>query len=61
MADAQGCRRQAECTRLSETNVTPASAAIMQSMARSWVTLANQMDRLEERDPVNAAHIALSR
>jgi len=34
---------------------------IMQSMARSWVALGNQMDRLEERDPVNAAHLALAR
>jgi hypothetical protein len=30
-------------------------------MARSWVALGNQMDRLEERDPVNAAHLALAR
>jgi hypothetical protein len=62
MADAQECRRQAaECTRLSRTDVTPASEAIMRGMARSWVALGNQMDRLEERDPVNAAHLALAR
>jgi hypothetical protein len=33
----------------------------MRSMARSWTALANQMDRLDERDPVNAAHLALAR
>jgi hypothetical protein len=33
----------------------------MRGMARSWVALGNQMDRLEERDPVNAAHLALAR
>jgi hypothetical protein len=27
----------------------------MRSMARSWTALANQMDRLDEREPVNAA------
>jgi hypothetical protein len=30
-------------------------------MARSWVALANQMDRLNEHDPINAAHLALAR
>jgi hypothetical protein len=30
-------------------------------MARSWVALANQMDRLDERDPANAADLALAR
>jgi hypothetical protein len=52
MADAQECRRQCHaCVRSDHAE-----------HARSWVTLlANQMDRLEERDPVNAAHIALSR
>jgi hypothetical protein len=62
MADAQECRRQsAECTRLCRTNVTPQSEAIMRSMARSWVALANQLDRLGERELVNAAHLALAR
>ena len=62
MADAQECRRQAaECTRLSHTDVAPASEAIIRSMARSWTALANQMDRLDERDPVSAAHLALAR
>jgi len=62
MADAQECRRQAaECARLSRTDVTLQSEAIVQGMARSWTALANQMDRLNDRDPVNAAHLALER
>jgi hypothetical protein len=62
MADAQECRRQAaECTRLSRTRVTIRSETIMRGMARSWVALAVQMDRLDEHDPVNAAHLALPR
>ena len=62
MADAQECRRlAAECVRLSKTDVTPASGSIMQGMARSWAALANQMDPLNERDPVNAAYLARSR
>jgi hypothetical protein len=60
MADAHECRRQAaECTRLAETDVAPQSEVIMRSMARSWNALANQMDRLDERDPVNAARLVL--
>jgi hypothetical protein len=56
MADTQKCRRQAaECSRLSQADVTPASEAIMR------VALANQMDRLNEHDPINAAHLALAR
>ena len=56
MADAQECRRQAaECTRLSRTRVAIRSQTIMRSMARSWVALAVQMDRLDEHDPANAA------
>jgi hypothetical protein len=62
MADANECRRQAaECTRLAETDIAPQSEVIMRSMARSWTALANQMDRLDERDPVNSAHLALAR
>jgi hypothetical protein len=62
MADAHECRRQAaECTRLAETDIAPQSEVIMRSMARSWTALANQMDRLDDRDPVNAAHLALAR
>ena len=62
MANAQECRRQAaECTRLSQTDVTVQSKTIMRSMARSWVALANQMDRLAEHDLVIAAHLALAR
>lgn len=62
MADAQECRRQAaECTRLSKTDVLPQSETAMQGMARSWTALANQMDRLLEYDPVNAAHLKLAR
>jgi hypothetical protein len=62
MADANECRRQAaECTRLAETDIAPQSEVIMRSMARSWTALANQMDRLDERDPVNAAHLAVTR
>jgi hypothetical protein len=62
MADALECRRQAaECTRLAETDVAPQSEVIMRGMARSWTALANQMDRLDERDPVNAAHLTLAR
>ena len=33
----------------------------MRGMARSWVALAVQMDRLDEHDPVNATHLALPR
>jgi hypothetical protein len=62
MADAHECRRQAaECTRLAETDVAPQSEVIMRSMARSWTALANQMDRLDDRDPVNAARLVLAR
>ena len=62
MADALGCRQQdAECTRLAETDVAPQSEVILRGMARSWTALANQMDRLDERDPDNAARLALAR
>jgi hypothetical protein len=62
MADAHECRRQAaECTRLAETDVAPQTEVIMRSMARSWTALANQMDRLDDRDPVNAARLVLAR
>lgn len=62
MADAQECRRQAaECSRLSRTNVTLESETIMRNMARSWVALANQMDRLDEQNHINAMHLALAR
>jgi hypothetical protein len=62
MADAHECRRQAaECNRLAETDVAPQSEVIMRSMARSWTALANQMDRLDDRDPVNAARLLLAR
>ena len=62
MANAQECRRQAtECIRLSGTGVGPQSENIMRGMARSWVALANQMDRLAEHDLVIAAHLALAR
>ena len=48
VADAQECRRQAaECTRLSLTDISFQSETTMRGMARSWVALANQMDRLE--------------
>jgi hypothetical protein len=43
-------RQAAECTRLAETDIAPQSEVIMRSMAR-----------LDERDPVNAAHLALAR
>jgi hypothetical protein len=62
MPDANECRGQAaECIRLSKTEVVPQSEAIMRGMARSWTALANQMDRLTEHDPANAAHLALAR
>jgi hypothetical protein len=62
MADAQECWRQAaECARLSQTDVMRKTETIMLGMARSWISLANQMDRLDEYDPVNAAHLALPR
>jgi hypothetical protein len=62
MADAHECRRQAaECARLAGTDIAPQSEVIMRSMARSWTALANQMERLDDRDPVNAAHLARAR
>ena len=62
MADAQECRRQAaECNRLSKTDVSLESKTIMRNMAKSWVALANQMDRLDHRDPEKAAHLGLAR
>jgi hypothetical protein len=62
MADAQECWRQAaECARLSQTDVTRKTETIMLGMARSWISLAKQMDRLADRDPLNAAHLALAR
>ena len=45
----------------SRSEVTLESETIMRNMARSWVALANQMDRLDERDQANAAHLALAR
>jgi hypothetical protein len=51
----------AECTRLAETDIAPQSEVIMRNMARSWTALANQMDRLDDRDPVNAARLTLAR
>jgi hypothetical protein len=62
MADAQECWRQAaECARLSQTDVTRKTETIMLGMARSWISLAKQMEGLDEHDPVNAAHLALAR
>jgi hypothetical protein len=62
MADAQECWRQAaECARLSQTDVTRKTETIMLGMARSWISLAKQMDRLDDHDPVNAAYLALAR
>ena len=62
MADAEECWRQAaECARLSQTDVMRKTETIMLGMARSWISLANQMERLDEHDPVNAAHLALAR
>jgi hypothetical protein len=62
MADAEECWRQAaECARLSQTDVTRKTETIMLGMARSWISLANQMERLDEHDPVNAAHLAPAR
>ena len=62
MPDAQECWRQAaECARLSQTDVTRKTETIMLGMARSWISLAKQMDRLDKDDPVNAAHLALAR
>jgi hypothetical protein len=43
---------------VSQTHVAPQSEA---GMTRSWVALANQMDRPDERDDINAAHLALAR
>ena len=62
MAGAEECWRQAaECARLSQTDVTRKTETIMLGMARSWISLANQMERLDEHDPVNAAHLAPAR
>jgi hypothetical protein len=62
MADALECRRQAaECIRLSGTGVGSQSENIMRRVARNWVAVANQMDRLAEHDLVIAAHLALAR
>ena len=62
MADAEECWRQAaECARLSQTDVTRKTETIMLGMSRSWISLANQMERLDEHDPANAAHLALAR
>jgi hypothetical protein len=62
MADANECWRQAaECIRLSKIEVVPQSETIMRGMARSWTALANQMDRLTDHDPANAAQLALAR
>ena len=62
MADAEECWRQAaECARLSQTDVTRKTETITLGMARSWISLANQMERLDEHDPANAAHLALAR
>ena len=62
MADAEECWRQAaECARLSQTDVMRKTETIMLGMVRSWISLANQMERLDEHDPVNAAHLALAR
>ena len=50
--DAVYCRREAErCVKLSETATTPNLKTILLSMARSWIHLANQMDRLHELKP----------
>lgn len=62
MADADECRRQAsECRRLSQTDVTVEVGSIMRNMSKSWLGLANQMNRLDERNPALAAHLALTR
>ena len=63
MADAKECRRQAlECSRLSQTSdVAPRLRFVLRGMAKSWITLANQMDRLAAFDRPMATHLALAR
>jgi hypothetical protein len=62
MADANECRRQsAECARLEVIVVAGPVRTVLRSMATSWRTLANQMDRLRELDEALAESLALSR
>jgi hypothetical protein len=62
MPNAQGCRRQAaECARLSRTTLTASSMTILRNMAKSWTTLANQIDLLAETDPAAADRLLARR
>ena len=62
MADARECRRQAaECARLSSIASVPRTKTVLYGMSRSWNALANQMDRLGDVDPDQAAHLARAR
>jgi hypothetical protein len=54
-------RQAAECIHCPEPVSDLKSQNIMRRVARNWVALANQMDRLAEHDLVIAAHLALAR
>ena len=62
MADAHEHRRQAaECARLSSIASVPRTKTVLSSMSKSWNALANQMDRLFDVDPHQAANLARAR
>jgi hypothetical protein len=62
MANSLECRRQwAECRLLAGTEISLEAAGIIRNMGKSWLALANQMDRLDERDHALAVHLALAR
>jgi hypothetical protein len=52
MTSVEDCRRNAiECGRLSEAAVEPRVKTLTDSIAKSWIRLANQMERLREVEP----------
>lgn len=49
-------KKAAQCVALAAREPMAERSAVLMAMARSWVTLANQMDRLEcTRAPVDSA------
>jgi hypothetical protein len=59
METAAKCWQQAnELNELSRTDVQPPVAQLLRELAVSWKKLCGQMDRLAQRDPEMARHVA---
>jgi hypothetical protein len=59
MENAAKCWQQAtELNELSRTDVQPPVAHLLRELAVTWKKLGGQMDRLAQRDPEMARHVA---